>query len=156
MELKTDVFKIYDKKWALVTSGTPDDFNTMTISWGGLGTIWNKPVATVYIRTSRLTHEYMDKNEYFSVCFFPEQYKETLGILGAKSGREIDKMHIEGLTPRKEMDTVVYDEADITLVCRKLFVQELDPSKIPSDIVDKFYNGIAPHDMYIGEVVSVF
>ena len=47
MEFKTDIFTLFDKKWALVTAGGQDSFNTMTISWGGMGTIWNKPVATV-------------------------------------------------------------------------------------------------------------
>ena len=73
MELKTDIFSQFDKKWALLTAGTPDRFNTMTISWGGLGTIWGKPVATVYVRKSRYTHEFMDDNEYFTISFYPEE-----------------------------------------------------------------------------------
>ena len=52
MKLTTDIFSEFDQVWALVTAGTPDNFNTMTISWGGMGTLWGKPVATVYIRTS--------------------------------------------------------------------------------------------------------
>lgn len=48
-----EIFAQFDKKWALLTAGTKDDFNTMTISWGGIGTIWNKPVATMYVRESR-------------------------------------------------------------------------------------------------------
>ena len=60
MEFTMDIFKQFDKKWALLTAGTENRFNTMTISWGGLGTIWNKPVATVYVRESRYTHGFMD------------------------------------------------------------------------------------------------
>ena len=56
MDFTTNIFEQFDKKWALLTAGNSEDFNTMTISWGGMGTIWNKPVATVYVRTSRLTH----------------------------------------------------------------------------------------------------
>ena len=82
MNYSLDIFTQFDKKWALVTAGNQDSFNTMTISWGGMGTIWNKPVATVYVRTSRYTHEFMDNNDYFTVSFFPEEYKQTLGILG--------------------------------------------------------------------------
>ena len=51
MEFTTDILSVFDKKWALLTAGKEDSFNTMTISWGGLGTIWNKPVATVYVRS---------------------------------------------------------------------------------------------------------
>ena len=58
----------------------------MTISWGGLGTLWGKPVATVYVRESRYTHEFMDREDYFTVSFYPESCRRTLGVLGSKSG----------------------------------------------------------------------
>ena len=51
MNFETDIFSVFDKKWALLTAGDKDKFNTMTVSWGGLGTLWSKPVATVYVRT---------------------------------------------------------------------------------------------------------
>ena len=69
-----DAFKVFDKQWALVSAGTPEDYNTMTISWGGLGTLWSRPVATVYVKPIRYTYEYLEKNEYFTVSFFPEEY----------------------------------------------------------------------------------
>ena len=47
MNFSTDILSLFADKWALVTAGVIDDFNTMTISWGGMGTVWNKPVATV-------------------------------------------------------------------------------------------------------------
>ena len=77
MKLTTDIFSEFDQVWALVTAGTPDNFNTMTISWGGMGTLWGKPVATVYIRTSRYTHEFIDANEYFTISFYPEEFKNA-------------------------------------------------------------------------------
>lgn len=155
MEFTTDIFKQFDKKWALLTAGTKEDFNTMTISWGGLGTLWSKPIATVYVRSSRYTHDYMDKNDYFTVSFYPEEYRKVLGVLGSKSGRDMDKMHESGLTPMKTGETMSFEEAEATLVCKKLFKQELEVSNIPEDVVAMYYMGDAPHDMYIGEVVSI-
>ena len=64
MEFRTDIFSQFDRKWGLVTAGNKDAFNTMTVSWGGLGTLWGKPVATVYIRTSRYTHDFVEGNDY--------------------------------------------------------------------------------------------
>ena len=96
MEFTTDVFSVFDKKWALLTAGNKDKFNTMTVSWGGLGTIWGKSVATVYVRTSRYTHEFMDDNEYFTVSFYPEEYRNVLSVMGSKSGRDIDKFALSG------------------------------------------------------------
>ncbi len=155
MELNTEIFSQFDKKWALLTAGNKDSFNTMTISWGGLGTLWNKPVATVYVRTSRYTHEFMDSSEYFSISFFPERYRRTLGVLGSKSGREMDKINESGLTPIKVEKTVAFEEAETTIICRKLFKQELEVSNMPEDVAESLYTDQAPHDMYIGEVVSI-
>ena len=155
MEFTTDIFKAFDQKWALLTAGSEEKFNTMTVSWGGLGTLWGKPVATVYVRTSRYTHEFMDSNEYFTVSFYPKEYKRTLAVLGSKSGRDIDKMHYEGLTARKAGGSVTFEEAEATLVCKKLFMQPLEVKRIPEDVVKTYYEGDAPHDMYIGEVVEI-
>ena len=155
MNFTTDIFETYDKQWALLTAGTMEKFNTMTISWGGLGTIWGMPVATVYVRTSRYTHDFMDDNEYFTVSFYPEDMKKTLGILGSKSGREIDKMHMPELTAVEAGKSVSFHEAEVTLVCRKVFRQTLDPENMESKIAEQFYGKDAPHDMYIGEVVDI-
>jgi len=155
MKLTTDIFSEFDQVWALVTAGTPDNFNTMTISWGGMGTLWGKPVATVYIRTSRYTHEFVDANEYFTISFYPEEYKKVLGILGSKSGREMDKMHDSGLTPKYLDKCITFEEAKYTLVCRKLFKQQLAIKNIPEEVVDTYYKKDAPHDMYIAEVLEI-
>ena len=155
MEFKTDIFSQFDKKWALLTAGTKDRFNTMTISWGGMGTLWGKPVVTAYVRTSRYTHEFMDDNEYFTVSFYPDECKRILGVLGSKSGREMDKMKDSGLTAKEAGESMTFAEAEVTLVCRKLFCQKLEEENMPREIVDQFYAGDASHDMYIGEVVEI-
>lgn len=155
MKFNTEIFSQYDKRWALLSAGKPEDFNTMTISWGGLGTLWNKPVATVYVRRSRYTHAFMDREDYFTVSFFPEIYKPVLGVLGSKSGRDMDKIHDSGLTVVAAGDSVAFREAEVTLICRKLFVQELELDRIPADIRASLYADGDIHDMYIGEVVDI-
>ena len=155
MNYSLDIFTQFDKKWALVTAGNADSFNTMTISWGGMGTIWNKPVATVYVRTSRYTHEFIDNNDYFTISFFPEEYKKTLGVLGSKSGREMDKIHASGLTPVQVENGITFKEAETTFVCRKLCKQPIELRNMPEDVVNSFYKADKPHDMYIGEVINI-
>ncbi|MBP5555706.1 MAG: flavin reductase [Lachnospiraceae bacterium] len=155
MEFTTDVLSVFDKKWALLTAGDSTKFNTMTISWGGLGTIWGKPVATVYVRTSRYTYDFMDSNEFFTVSFYPEEYKQILGVLGSKSGRDMDKMKDSGLTPVSAGKSMSFKEAEITLVCKKMFKQELDVANMPADVAKAMYEGQAPHDMFIGEIVDI-
>ena len=155
MEFTTDILSVFDKKWALLTAGNGESFNTMTISWGGLGPIWGKPVATVYVRTSRYTHDFMDANEFFTVSFYPEECRQILGVLGSKSGRDMDKMKESGLTPVQAGGSMSFKEAEVTLVCRKLFRQQLDVANMPEDVAKAMYEGQAPHDMYIGEIVDI-
>ena len=47
MDLNVNSFQVFNSDWALVTAGTEGCYNTMTISWGGLGTLWGQSVATV-------------------------------------------------------------------------------------------------------------
>ncbi|MBR6229633.1 MAG: flavin reductase family protein [Eubacterium sp.] len=155
MIFETEIFSQFDKKWALLTAGTKDQFNMMTISWGSLGTLWNKPVATVYVRTSRYTHDFMDDNELFTISFYPEDFKKALGVMGSKSGRDMDKMKDSGFTPKEVNGSVTFEEAEVTIVCRKLFRQELSVENMPEDVKNSLYNCDAPHDMYIGEVVEI-
>ena len=75
VDISTLEFNPFDKisrQWMLVTAGNEDTSNTMTASWGGVGIMWGKPVATVYIRPQRYTKEFIDKDEYFTILFFPK------------------------------------------------------------------------------------
>lgn len=144
----------FDRRWALVTAGTPEDFNTMTVSWGGLGTIWHKSVVTIYVKPIRYTHEYLDRNEYFTVSFFPEKYRQDLLLLGTKSGRDGDKVAETALTPVPAGNSVSFAQAEVTLVCRKIYRQEMQRSTMPADVVQSYYTEEEPHTMYIGEVVA--
>lgn len=155
MKFNVDSFGIFNDVWALLTAGNKDGFNTMTISWGGLGTLWSKPVATVYVKPIRYTHEFLDKNDYFTISFFPEENRNALMLLGTKSGRSGDKVKESGLTPEFSEKTVTFKEAKTTLLCRKIYRQDLDISNMPEDIVNTYYTAEAAHTMYIGEVVDI-
>ncbi len=155
MELKTDIFKLFDREWALLTAGTPDHFNTMTISWGGAGTLWGKSVVTVYVKPVRYTHEFMESSAFFTVSFYPEQYRRALTLLGTESGRDGDKVSKAGLTPKPLENAVTFREAHTTLLCKKIYRQDLDSAAMPEPVVNAFYRTEAPHTMYIGEVVDI-
>lgn len=42
------------KEWLLITAEKDGKANTMTASWGGVGVLWGKNVATLYIRPQAL------------------------------------------------------------------------------------------------------
>jgi len=158
MDKKTEFKPFSDfSEMALVTAGSMGDYNTMTIGWGGLGTIWGKPVCTVYVRPSRYTMEFMDREEYFTVSIF-EGFKKELGYLGSHSGRDGDKVAAVGFEPVEVSNGVTFKQAKRTLVCRKLYKQLMDKSLIPEADVKSYYSGEDSenvHYMYIGEVVEI-
>ena len=148
-------FTCFDRDWALVTAGTPDGFNTMTISWGGMGTIWSMPVVTVYVKPIRYTHEFLERFDFFTVSFYPEKYRKDLEILGSKSGRDGDKVALTSLTPVPFGESVTFAEAEQSILCRKIYRQDLDINAIPKEKIQKYYLTEAPHTMYIGKVEEI-
>ena len=111
---------IFQSDWALVTAGTADNYNTMTIGWGGLGTLWRKPVCTVYVKPCRYTHSFMDSNDYFTVSFFETEHRGALSVLGTKSGRDGDKVAEVGFEAVPCGESVTFKQAKTTLLCKKI------------------------------------
>jgi len=154
--LPENVFSLIGDKWMLITAGTAQSCNTMTASWGGLGVIWGAPAATCYIRPQRYTKEFVDREEYFTLTFFGEEYRKALALCGSKSGREVDKVKACGFTVKTAACGAPYfEEAELVLVCRKRFAQEMDPANIPADVKEKWYPQEDYHTLYIGEIIEV-
>ena len=97
-QLQENVFSLIGDQWTLITAGTPDHCNTMTASWGGLGVLWRKPVATIYVRPQRYTYTFLEENPYFTLSFFGPQWKKQLAYCGAVSGREETNLPPVGFT----------------------------------------------------------
>jgi flavin reductase (DIM6/NTAB) family NADH-FMN oxidoreductase RutF len=160
-ELQMNPMTMIAKEWMLVTAGNQDrGYNTMTASWGHLGSLWGHggglPTAVVYLRPQRYTKEFVDREELFTITVFPEEYKKALGCLGSHSGRDGDKVAVAGLTPVFEGDYTYFAEAKLTLVCRKLYRGTIQPEGFfDQSMVDEYYPQKDFHDMYIGEIIKV-
>lgn len=155
--LSFNPFERIGKDWCLITAGDESGYNTMTASWGGVGVLWNKPVATCYIRPQRYTKEFVDREEYFTLSFFPDGYREALTLCGRVSGREHDKAAETGLTPLFTDGTAAFADADLVLVCRKLFAQPFtENSFIDKSVLEKNYPNRDLHTMYVGEIVKAY
>ena len=154
-KLNAEVFTQFDLDWPLLAAGTMDSHNAMTIGWGGMGTLWNKPVVTVYVRPQRYTYEFLEREDYFTVSFYGEEYREALSVMGTKSGRDCDKEAEAKLTPVPMWESITFGEAKFTLLCRKIFFQDLDPAAIPAEVQEAQYPNRDYHRMYIGEVVEI-
>ena len=160
-ELQMNPMTLIAKEWMLLTAGCEErGYNTMTASWGHLGAIWGQggglPTSVCYVRPQRYTKEFMDREELYTLCFFPEEYKKALGYLGSHSGRDEDKVAKAGLTPVFGEGYTYFAEAKLVLVCRKLYRAPLVPEGfVDKSIIDQCYPGGDFHDMYIGQIVKV-
>lgn len=155
ISLQCDIFDCFQNGWALVTAGTPEDFNTMTVSWGAMGTIWGRPTATIYVRPERYTYEFLNREAYFTVSFFPESFRKDLAYLGSHSGRDEDKLAKTGLTPRVLEHGITFAEAEKTVVCKKIYCQDLDAALMTEEVRQRSYSKEGVHRMYLGEVIDV-
>ncbi|MCQ2227972.1 MAG: flavin reductase family protein [Bacteroidales bacterium] len=158
---KENAFDLISKQWMLVTAGNADCFNTMTASWGGVGFIWNKHVAFLFIRPERYTHDFIEKNERLTLSFFSEEFRPALQICGSKSGRDTDKVKESGLTPvATESGSITFEQARMTLDCRKLFrVDMQNESFVDKSLLERWYNsnpGGGLHSVYIVEIENVY
>ncbi len=155
-KVKINPFRQIGDKWMLITAGDPGNFNTMTASWGGLGVLWNKDVATCYVRPQRYTYEFMENNKYFTLCFFEDEDKDILTYCGSHSGKDVDKIKKTGLVPFKtEKGNVSFEQAVFYYECRKLYVEDMKPLNFKdTSLEQKIYPNKDYHRIYIGEIVD--
>ena len=148
----------------LLTAGCGTErekWNTMTAGWGSIGFLWNKLTATVYVRPTRYTSEFIDKEDYITLSFFDGDdpwAKDMLAFCGSVSGRNTDKARETGLKPVMLDDGVIaFEQAKVVLSCRKLYRSEFDMDLFvdPQIIIDS-YPKKDFHYVYICEIVSVY
>lgn len=156
-ELNENVVDLFKNRWALVTAGDKDALNTMTVSWGAVGELWGKDMATLYIRPQRYTEEFLNKNDYLTVSFYPQDMKNRIhGVCGSRSGRDVDKVKECNLTPVFDEKAPYFDEAQIVLVCKKSAKAKFDPKDfIDSEIDEKWYPQNDYHFIYYAEIEKV-
>ncbi len=146
---------IWLKQWFVLTSGTFEDFNAMTVGWGSIGGIWGRPFVQVVVRPGRHTFQYLEKYPTFTLCAFSANYKNTLMMMGTKSGRDCDKLAESGLTivASKVVDAPFYREAELVLECRKTYWQDMNPGNFLSGYIEGNYPDKDYHRIYFGEIM---
>jgi flavin reductase (DIM6/NTAB) family NADH-FMN oxidoreductase RutF len=156
-DIDQNPFKLIDDDWFLLSAGNLQSFNTMTASWGGMGILWNKPVVFCFVRPQRYTYKFMESNEFFTMSFFDERYREALNFCGKVSGRQNDKMKATGLKPfESPKGSIFYEQASLMLECRKLYFSDIIPEHFLVDAINANYPKKDFHRMYIGEITSSF
>ncbi len=154
-EIQENPFRLVGKDWMLITAGDSTAFNTMTASWGGFGVLWNKNVCFVFVRPSRYTYEFIENGTTLSLSFFDESYRDTLKFCGSKSGRDVNKAEVCGLTPfLTEAGGISFEEARLVLTCKKLYAADLNADQfLDPDLLRNYQSGDF-HRVYVCEILD--
>lgn len=158
-ELEFNPFQTVGKDWMALAMGDEKSMNSMTISWGQAGVLWNKPVFTVFVSSDRYSKHLMDASKYFTVMAFPatRKNKEALVYIGSRSQQdEPDKTANAGFTVEfTEAGNPIFNEANLAFECKIIYKEEFKKGQLPDD-VKPMYDEMGLHTMYIGEIVNVF
>ena len=120
--------------------GNPGNRDLVTLAWAG--TVNSEPpMVSVSVRKERYSHGLISGSGEFVVNLVDEKLAKATDFCGVRSGRDMDKAAVLGLTLREAdgMETAPrVDGAPVSLSCRVRQVLEL-----------------GSHDMFLGEVVAV-
>ena len=153
--LEVNPFTKIGKEWMLITAGNKEKANTMTASWGGLGVLWGKNVAYIFVRDSRYTKEFIDANDTFSLTFLEGQMP-ALKYLGTVSGRDEDKIAGARFNVNYSDATPFIDEGNLVFICKKLSATRMTAEQfIDPKLSDLFYKDGDMHTMYVGEITQI-
>lgn len=143
--------------WTLISSGKGDKQNVMTASWGGIGTLWEKPVAFCFLNPTRYSITTMDSGDTYTISFYTEAYKDAMQYCGSTSGRNTDKIKGSGLTPiQTPSGALAFSEAWMILECRKVLAQPISVDAVTDKSVTEKWNKDGFHKMYVGEILNVW
>ena len=96
----------------------------------------------------------MGTADTFTLTFFEEEYREALNFCGAHSGRNVDKIARTDLTPIEwEKQAVYFQQARLVLICKKVYMQDLDPTLFLDPVIHDAYPKKDYHRMYVGEII---
>ena len=158
-DLCVKIHSLWSKGWFVLAAGSfaEKKYNCMTVSWGSMGTMWEKPFVQVVVRPSRYTYGFMESSPDFTLCAFPKTYRKALNILGTRSGRDEDKIAASGLTACKssKVSAPSFIEANLVLECRKIYTDVINPLGFIDHALDENYPIGDYHKIYYGEVLSI-
>ena len=177
MDLQLSPFTAINKEWMELVVGAERgaEVGAMTCSWGGLGVMWNKPVAFVAVRGEeyRFTRRILDEQPVFSLCFLPEELQDAKAYLGRVHGWDVpDKIaaaglhtgwcgteleHVAACGLGEHRHTAFIEESRAVLLCEKICCQELPRECFVSPGAwERWYAQEGQHKLYIAEIRAAF
>ena len=157
-EFEKSPFRLIGKEWLLITA--PDEekasgTNAMTASWGNMGILWNKPIATVFVRPQRYTYGLCESAERFSLSTLPDECRNALKICGTKSGKDLDKLEECSLSCTEIDGVKVIEQSKVAMICKKLYADDLKKECFIDKDQLKHYPTDDFHRFYILEIEKI-
>jgi len=150
-----EMMKWFTTSGGFLTVRDGDRINTMTVAWGFIGYLWNKPCFVTLVRPQRHTQRLLENADSFTVSVPFGTMREELRICGTKSGADIDKGASVSFIPAKNVASPVVDGCDAYYECRINYVDRFDGAMIPESVRNAFYADDY-HYVYIGEIVEAY
>ena len=124
---------------ALVSCGTMEAHNVLTAAWTGIVNS-EPPMTYVSIRPQRHSHSIIKEKGEFVINLPTEAIVKATDLCGVKSGRDVDKFALAGLTaePSNLVAAPGIAECPISLECKVREVTRL-----------------GSHDMFLADIVAV-
>lgn len=147
------------RKGAFLTTKVGDKVNTMTIAWGGINIVWNKPLFVAYVRFTRDTFEMMEQSHEFTVSVpLNKDMKKELTYCGTKSGRDVDKIKECNLSlaPGRIVGTPVLSDCELHYECKIIYKLPMEAGLVPQEVKDRYYRDGNYHMIYYGEIVDSY
>lgn len=131
---------VYPVPAAMITCGSsPETYNIITIAW--TGTINTSPAMTyISVRKERHSYDLIKDSGEFVINLTTEALVKATDFCGVRSGRDVNKFEITGLTPidATHVKAPLIKESPVSIECRVTEIKEL-----------------GSHDMFLAEVLAV-
>ena len=140
-----------------MNANTPPPHPICTIpEWVVEGSI-NRGVRADHLVWIINTYGIVEDSDTLTLSFFPAgEYRDALRYCGTKSGRDGDKFAATGWTVERTAEGTPYPaEANLVLVCRKLYADDLKENAFIDPEMLNHYAAKDYHRFYICEITEV-
>ena len=131
----------------------------MTIGWGTVGHIWNKPIFMALVRPQRHTYPIIMEQKQFTVSMaIDNSHKDIFAFAGRESGANVNKFDGHGMTavPARIANAPIVGECELHFECRTLLEQDMTPDDMDKQIAESMYPHDDFHRMIFGEIVACY
>ncbi len=153
--LRNYINKLTGDNAVLLSAGNIHLYNSAVISCRFASELTFKPIAACFIRPQKHVIRFIEKNEYFTLSYFPPEQRHVLDFFGSKSDSAMNKK-IKPLVTG--LGNIYYPQARLVIECRKVYNLELILSQEIQAILSiekarEIYPGGEVPRMFVGEIV---